>query len=128
MTSQSKIQSHPYVLVNRNVLCNCRIEADNHYLLESLAACNNKASNLVMYFIIKMAFTNYLNMLPNPTIPALIRDRTTYEQPLPINLTCPVFESSLKGAPTKLKNFMHNYAKHKEIFNSNNGMYLQLNP
>ena len=28
-----KIPSHPYVLINRSVLCNCRIEADNHHLL-----------------------------------------------------------------------------------------------
>ena len=74
-----KIPSCPYVLVNRSVLCNCRIEADNHYLLESLAPCNNKANNLVMYFTINMAFTNYLDMLPNLTTPSLIRDRTTYE-------------------------------------------------
>ena len=39
-----KIPSHPYVLVNRNILCNCRIEADNHFLLESIAACYNKGS------------------------------------------------------------------------------------
>ena len=58
-----KSPGHPYVLVNRSVLCNCRIEADNHYLLESIAACNNKFNNLVMYFTINMAFTNYLNML-----------------------------------------------------------------
>ena len=64
-----KIPSHPYVLVNRSVLCNYGIEADKHYLLESLAACNNKAHNLVMYFTINMAFTNYLDMLPNLTIP-----------------------------------------------------------
>ena len=34
-----KIPSHPYVLVNRSVLCNCGMEAENHFLLESLAAC-----------------------------------------------------------------------------------------
>ena len=39
-----RIPSHPYVLVNRRVLCNCSMEADNHYLLESLAACNNANS------------------------------------------------------------------------------------
>ena len=111
-----KIPSHPYVLVNRNVLCNCRIEANNHYLLESIATCNNKDYSLVMYFTINMAFTNYLDMLLNLTIQSLIRDRTTYEQPLPINLTFPVFDSSLKDAPTNLKNFMQNYAKHKKIF------------
>ena len=114
--SDKHIICNPYVLVNRSVLCNCGIEADNHYLLESLATCNNKAHDLIMYFTINMAFTNYLNMLPNLTIPSLIRDRTTYEQPLPINLTFPVFDSSLEDAPTKLKSFMHNYAKHKEIF------------
>ena len=62
-----KIPSHCYVLVNRSVLCNCRIEADNHNLLESLAACDNNTNNLVMYFTINIAFTNYLNMLPNLT-------------------------------------------------------------
>ena len=111
-----KIPSHPYILVNRSVLCNCRIEVDNHYLLESLATCDNKADNLVMYFTINMAFTDYLDMLPNLTISSLIRDRITYEQPLPINLTFPFFDSSLHGASTNLKSFMHNYAKHKEIF------------
>ena len=81
-----KIPGHPYVLVNRSVLCNCRIEADNHYLLESIATCDSKDFNLVMYFTINMAFTNYLDMLPNLTNPSqLIKDRTTYEQPLLIN-------------------------------------------
>ena len=47
-----KIPSHPYVLVNRNVLCNCSIETDNHYLLESLAACDNKISKLTMYLLL----------------------------------------------------------------------------
>ena len=43
-----KIPSHPYVLVNRSVLCNCGIEAENNFLLESLAACHD--TNLVLYF------------------------------------------------------------------------------
>ena len=70
-----------------------------------------------MYFTINMAFTNYLNMLPNLTdsLP-LIKDKTEYEQPLPINLSIPDFDNSLKHAPTSLKNFMHIYANNKEIF------------
>ena len=81
-----KVPSHPYVLVNRSVLCNCGIEADNHHLLESIAACDNKISKLIVYFTINLAFTNYFNMLPNLTdsLP-LIKDRTTYEQSLPLN-------------------------------------------
>ena len=62
-----KIPSHPYVLVNRSVLCNCEIEADNHHLLESIATCDNKITKLVMYFTINLAFTNFLDMLPNLT-------------------------------------------------------------
>ena len=54
-----KILSHPYVLVNRSVLCNCGIETDNHYLLESLAACDIRNPKLTMYFMINMAFANY---------------------------------------------------------------------
>ena len=112
-----KIPSHPYILVNRSVLCNCEIEADNHYVLESIATCDNKDSNLIMYFTINMIFTNYLNMLRNLTnVLSLIKDRTTYEQLLPINLRIPPFDSSLKHAPTNLKHFMHIYAKNKEIF------------
>ena len=112
-----KIPSHPYVLVNRSILCNCRIETDNHHLLESIATCDNKIPNLVMYFTINMAFTNYLDMLPNLTnsLP-LIKDRTKYEQPLPLNLSIPDFDSSLKHTPTSLKHYMHVYANNKEIF------------
>ena len=112
-----RIPSHPYVLINRSVLCNCGIETDNHHLLESLATCDNKISNLVMYFTINMSFTNYFDMLPNFTdsLP-LIKDRTEYEQPLPLHLSIPDFDNSLKHAPTSLKYFMHIYANNKEIF------------
>ena len=39
-----RIPSHPYVLVNRSVLCNCGIEAENNFLLESLATCHDSNS------------------------------------------------------------------------------------
>ena len=69
-----KIPSHPYVLVNRSILCNCGIEADNHHLLESIASCDKKITKLTMYFTINLAFTNYLDVLPNLTEPlTLIR-------------------------------------------------------
>ena len=32
-----RIPSYPYVLLNRSVLCNCGIEVENNFLLESLA-------------------------------------------------------------------------------------------
>ena len=51
-----KIPSHPYVLVNRSVLCNCGIEAENHFLLESLAACQNTNSKLGYVFYSQCSF------------------------------------------------------------------------
>ena len=56
-----RIPIHPYVLVNRSVLCNCSIEVENNFLLESLAACINVNSKLVMYFMVNTTFVNYLD-------------------------------------------------------------------
>ena len=35
------VPSHPYVLLNRSILCNCDVEAESNFLLESLKACKN---------------------------------------------------------------------------------------
>ena len=56
-----EIPSHPYVLVNRSVLCNCGIEVGNNVLLESLATCHDANTNLIMYFMVNTAFTNYID-------------------------------------------------------------------
>ena len=112
-----KIPSHPYVLVNRSVLCKCGIEADNHYLLESTIACDNIDSKLIMYFNINMAFVNYLDMFPNLTDSfQLIKDRTMYQQPFPINLSIQDFDRSLLHAPTNLMTFVKEYNQNEEIF------------
>ena len=41
-----KIPSHPYVLINGTVLCNCGIEAEDNFLVEYIAACPCKQSAL----------------------------------------------------------------------------------
>ena len=44
------IPSHPYVLLNRSILCNCNIEAESNFLLKSLAACGeNERPDLEVY-------------------------------------------------------------------------------
>ena len=114
-----RIPSHPYVLVNRSVLCNCGIEADNHFLLESLAACDNGDSKLTMHFTVNTAFVNYLDLLPSLTESLkflLITNRTTYRQTLPLTLNILGFDNTLLTAPTNLKDFINSYTKHKEIF------------
>ena len=120
-----KIPSHPYVLVNRSILCNCGIEADNHHLLELLATCNKRHTKLTMHFTINLAFTNYLDLMPNLTEHlTLNRDKTRYEQPLLVYLNISCFDNSLSNRPGKLKDFMHNYIQSrsdKEIFELQKG-------
>ena len=118
-----KIPSHPYVLVNRSILCNCGKEADIHHLLESLVACDNKQSKLI-YFTINLAFSNYLDLMPNMTEQqTLNRDKTLKEQPLPVYLSVSHYDISLSDRPTKLKEFIHNYiqsSNDKEMFELQN--------
>ena len=114
-----KIPSHLCVLVNRSVLCNCAIEVENHFLLESLAACENTNSKLTMYFTVNTAFINYLDKFPKLTkfleFP-IIKDKTTFEQTLPISLNISKFDSTLLTASNDLKEFINSYTNHKEIF------------
>ena len=105
-------------MVNRNVLCNCGIEADNHYLLESLAACDNSKRNskLTMYLMINTAFVNYLDMFPNSTESLqvlLIKNRTTYEEILLNNLNISCFDRTLLHVSTDLKDFINKYTMRK---------------
>ena len=100
-------------------MCNCSTEAGNHYLLESLAACDNANSKLNMYFTVNTALVNYLDMFPNLTESLrfpLIKNRTIYKQILPITLHISGFDKTLLTAPTKSNDFMNNYARHEEIF------------
>ena len=57
------IPGHPYVLMNRSILCNCDVEAESNFLLESLAACKGSETktDLEMHFIINLAFVNYFD-------------------------------------------------------------------
>ena len=115
-----KIPSHPYVLVNRSILCKCGIEADSHHLLESLAACDSRQSKLIMYFTINLAFSNHLELMPNMTEhKTLNRDKTLGEQPLSIYINISHYDRTLSDRLTKLKEFIHNYIcnnNDKEIF------------
>ena len=56
-----EIPSHSYVLLNRTIFCNCIIEAENNFLLESIAACDpdGDGANVEMYSMANTAFLNY---------------------------------------------------------------------
>ena len=114
-----KIPSYPYMLVNRSVLCNYGIEAENHFLLESLDACQDTNSKLVIYFTVNTAFIDYLDEFPNFSESLeflIIKNKTTFEQILPIFLNVFKFDPTLLTASSDLKEFINSYTNNKEIF------------
>ena len=97
---------------------NCGIEAENNYLLKSLAACHDNESKLVMYFTVNNAFTNYLNefnLTEEVEIP-IITNKSASEITLPVFLNKTKFGGSLLSAPLTLKEYIVQYKLDKEIF------------
>ena len=67
-----------------------------------------------MYFTINLAFSNYLELMPNMTNQLSInRGKTDFEQTLPVHLNILDFDNSLSARPDKLKEFIQNYIKNK---------------
>ena len=56
-----KTPSHSYV-DTQSFIC---INMENHFLLESLAACQDTNSKFIMYFTVHTAFISYLDHIPN---------------------------------------------------------------
>ena len=104
--------------MNRSVLCNCGIEAENNYLLKSLAACHDSNSKLIMYFTVNNAFTNYLNEFDlTEEIEILVfTNKSTSEITLLVFLNKTKFDESLLSAPLTLKEYIAQYKQDKEIF------------
>ena len=121
-----KIPSFPYVLVNRSVLCNCEIEAENHFLLESLAACHDTKSKLVMYLTVNKAFINYLNNLTKSLKFPLLLNWTIHEQTIPISLQSFNFDPDLLKSSKTLKDFVHQFQHKKEIFVLQKGIIIMV--
>ena len=87
-------------------------------MLESLAACHDSRTKLVMYFTLNLAFTNYLNdfnLTEEINIPT-ITNKSTSEVTLPVFLNKSKFDESLLSAPLTLKEYIFQYKCDKEIF------------
>ena len=103
--------------MNRSILCNCKIEPENNYLLESLAACHDSESKLVMYFTVNNAFTNYQNefiLTEDVEIP-IFTNKSTSEITLLVFLNKTKFDESLLSAPLTLKEYIAQYKHDAEI-------------
>ena len=111
-----EIPNHSYVLLNRTVLCNCFIEAENNFLLESIAACNPERDNvdLEMYFVANIAFLNYFDELINTLDIPAFHNIMRQEHVLPISLESNDFDEELLSAPKTLRELVERY-KQKRI-------------
>ena len=108
------IPSHPHVLLDKNILCNCNIEAESNFLLELLAACGeHEKPNLEMYFTVNLAFVDYLEE-SNETINTPInRNWTSFKQSLPVSLESFQLNSKLIHAPVMLRDYIDQYQENR---------------
>ena len=113
-----EIPSHPYVLLNRMVLCNCIIEAESNFLLESIAACDPERDDvdLEMYFVANTAFLNYFDELINTLDIPFFHNITKQEHVLPISLESDDFDKELSSAPKTLRELFEKYKQKKISF------------
>ena len=104
------IPCHPNILLDRNILCNCDIEAESNFLLESLAVCKElEKPDPEMYFMVNLAFVDYLEQLNETITTPINRNWTSTKQPIPIYLDSFQESSKLMHMPMMLKDFMEQY-------------------
>ena len=120
-----KIPSHLYVLLKRTVLCNCTIHVENHFLLESIAACPGKQSALAMYYTVNTAFMQYFDSLKEDLeiteLDAYIsKNWTTQEQVIPISLQTLEIDSKLLKASEMLKDLIQQYKQKRQALSKEN--------
>ena len=90
--------------MNRSILCNCNIEAESNFLLESLATCEapNAKTDLEMHFTVNLAFMNYFYDVLEDLGKQISLNWTTQEQILPISLKTFEINPNLINAPKTL--------------------------
>ena len=110
---------HPYVLMNRSILCNCDIEAESNFLLESLVACKgpDAKTDLEMHFTVNLAFMNYFDDILENLGKQISLNWTTQEQILPISLETSEISPNLINAPKTLRELAIQYKNKKNILN-----------
>ena len=59
------LPNYSYVLVNRSILCHCKLEGDYTYLLKLLGSCVDAKNNLTMHFTFNLAFMTYTQDILN---------------------------------------------------------------
>ena len=104
------ILNNPYVLLDRNILCNCDKKAEDNFLLESLAACGeDNIQKLEMFFTVTLAFLDHLEDLTEVLDTPIERNWMHDKQILPVLLESFGINSSLLQAPKTLKDYIKQF-------------------
>ena len=113
-----EIPSHLYVLLNRTILCNCILEAENNCLLESIAVCNPESTDVDLGCILWpiQHFLNYFDGLINTLKVPFLHNITIQEHILPISLESDDFDKELLAAPEMLRELVEKYKRKKLNF------------
>ena len=100
------------------VLCNCIIEAESNFLLESIAACDPERDDvdLEMYFVANTVFLNYFDELINTLDISAFHNITRQEHILPISLESNDFDEELLSALKTLRELVEKYRQKKISF------------
>ena len=113
------IPSHPYVLLDRNILCKRDIEAEDNFLLESLAACGeNNNQKIEMFFTVNLAFLDHLEDLTEVIDTPVDKNWMHEKHLLPISIESFQINPSLLQAPRTLKDYIKQYQEHNKKLHS----------
>ena len=99
---------------------------ENYFLLESLAACQDTKSKLVMYFTLNTTFINYFDSLTNSLKYPILLNWTTHWQTLLISLQSFDFDPDILKSLKSLKVFVHQFQHKKQIFDQQKRHYNDL--
>ena len=99
-------------------MCNCDIEAESNFLLESLAACKgpDAKTDLEMNFTVNLAFMNYFEDILEKLGKQISLNWTTQEKVLPISLETFEMSPNLINASKMLQDLAVQYRNNRNIF------------
>ena len=92
--------------------------------MESLAACHDAVSKLVMYFMMNTAFVSYLDNLTESLKFPILLNQMTYKHTLPICLQSFEFNSNLLKVPKTLKDFVHQFCIKRKFLTCMKGIIM----
>ena len=115
------LPSHAYVMINRSLLCNCKIESEMTHILKTLGACDGThQSKQAMLFTINMAFQLHFKEDFNSSLPKLLPENITLqENAYPLSLTN-LKDLRTNNAPQTLKDLMTDMKRRRQMLDKLN--------